>query len=98
MYAAITNLKLKPEHFDRVTTSAKNAPERFKVQKGFVRGIYYRNREKNDFGSITVWETKEDFEAYWDSIPAEENERVYSMITEPLTQTIYEVIVDFASE
>ncbi|MFC1900126.1 antibiotic biosynthesis monooxygenase family protein [Chloroflexota bacterium] len=98
MYAAITDLKLKPEHFDRVSTAAKNAPERFKEQKGFVRAIYYSNKEKNDFGSITVWETKEDFESYWDSISVEEKERVNSLLMEPLTQSINEVIVDFALE
>ena len=99
MYAAITDLKLKPEHFERVVNVSKSDDyqERFLKSKGFIKAIYYANKEHNDFGSITVWETKEDFEEYWSSLPLETQERVNTLTTEPFTQKTCEVIFELSS-
>jgi len=66
VFAAITNLKLKQEHFDRTVSVSKSESyqQRFVKSKGFVKAIYYANKDSDDFGSITVWESKEDFEEY----------------------------------
>ena len=100
MYAVITDLKLKPEHFERVigVSKSESYQERFIKSKGFVKAIYYSNKDNNDFGSITIWETKEDYEKYWNSIPVEEKERVSTLTTEHITQKTYEVIVDFSTD
>ena len=100
MFAAITNLKLKQEHFDRTVSVSKSESyqQRFVKSKGFVKAIYYANKDSDDFGSITVWESKEDFEEYWDSIPEEEKERVNTLTIEPFNQKTYEIIADFAAD
>ena len=97
MYAAVTMLKIKPENFEQINTAAKNAPKQYDGLKGFISAVYYSDKEKCEVGSTTLWETKEDFEAYWNPRFAATTDRVNPMI-ESYTQDVYEVQVQFSAK
>jgi len=91
MYAAVMMYKTEPGHYDQMHAAATRAPETLKSLKGFISAVYYSDKEKDDYGVTMVWETKEDFEAYWNSIPSEDWERAKALMREPVVQNIYYV-------
>jgi len=74
---------------------ANNAPERFKAKKGFISAVFYSDKEKNEYGSTVVWETKEDYEAHSNSILPETREKIAAIISEPSVRNIYYVNNNF---
>ena len=76
MYASVLLLKLENANYDEMNQVALRAPEDYKGQKGFVSAVYYSDKEKGEYGLTSVWETKEDLEASWDTLPSETKERV----------------------
>lgn len=91
MYAAVIMMKLEPGHYDEMHAIATNAPERMRSMKGFISAVYYSDKEKDEFGTTTVWETKEDWEAYLNAIPSEMMDRLGTISTEPYSMNTYYV-------
>ena len=97
MIAAIMNYKLELGHHDEMEAIAASAPDSLKGVKGFVNAIYYSDKEKGEYGSITVWETKEDFEAALNSMPSEVGDTLQSLSVEPPDIKTYYVNNNFSA-
>ena len=54
-----------------------------------MSAIYYTDKEKDEYGSTTIWETKEDYEAFRNSLPAETMERLRAWSREPYVLHTY---------
>lgn len=50
---------------------AERAPEFYQGKKGFKSAVYFSDKTRNEYGNISVWETKEDYEANRASFPPE---------------------------
>ena len=97
MIAAIMNYKLALGHHDEMEGISASAPTSLKGLKGFVNAVYYSNKEKGEYGSITVWETQEDFEAALNAIPSEVGETLQSLSVEPPEMKTYYVNNNFSA-
>ena len=76
MYLQLYLAKSEDVSYEDINQVAQNAPEAMKGVKGFINGIVFSNKDTNEFGSIGVFETKEDLEADWESRPQEAKDAV----------------------
>ena len=83
MYVRVAMMKLNPGHYDEMDAMAKSAPERIKDQKGFISAIYCSNTEKDEYGTILVWETKEDSDTAMSSMPSDVLDQIVAWSKEP---------------
>ena len=89
MYAAVTMVKMKPGHYDDMHAIATSAPNSLRAHKGFISAVYYSDKEKDEYGATTVWETKEDYEAFWNSVASQATEQYGPMMREPAVMNGY---------
>ena len=63
-------------------------------QRGFRGGLVLSNLEVDEGYTITLWETKEDAEAYESSgVYREQVAKLGDTLAEPLTRKVYEVCI-----
>ncbi len=91
MYAVNGIGKLAPGKREELLKLGDSARERLKGQKGFISAVRYSDEESNEYGNFTLWETKEDFDAYFNSLPSEMYERAMSLFAERPGRKIYYV-------
>lgn len=64
MYALLVILRSVPEKWQEWDKVRERGPAALKAMKGFRSGIYFSDNEEHEFGAMTIWETKEDCDAY----------------------------------
>ena len=84
MYASLTTFKTAP---GKRADTEKIADQSFAANrgmKGFKSTVY-------EYGSLNIWETKEDMEAAWSMIMPKLQEALKPLAIEPPTRRVYEV-------
>ena len=70
MYASLAIFIDVPGSYDEAAKVAASAPERYKGKKGFKSAVYFSDKERNEYGALSIWERKADLEAFAKSLPA----------------------------
>ena len=76
MYASVLLVKNESVNWDELNERAQAQSDRLKSMKGFVCAVVYSDREKGEYGMTTVWDTKEDYEAFRDAEAPETREAI----------------------
>jgi len=90
MYAVVAIYKLESGHYDEMHTIATDAPSKLKELKGFLSAVFYSDSDQNEFGATTIWENKESYQSYIDSVP-DVVEKIMAWSREPAEVKIYDV-------
>ncbi len=91
MYALLQTFKTAPDKRDDVVKVADQASAASKGMKGFKSEVYFGDTVNNEYGSLGIWETKEDMEAAISMIAPKLQEVLKSLAIEPPIRRIYEV-------
>jgi heme-degrading monooxygenase HmoA len=89
MIAAVSLYRMKPGHYDEMATIAINGPDIVNNVKGCISAIYYIDKEKEEYGSTTIWESLEDYEAFRKLLPVEKMQQLTEWSREPYVLNIY---------
>jgi heme-degrading monooxygenase HmoA len=87
--AAVSMYRMYPGHYDEMHKIAIRGTDIVKHVKGCLGAVYYTDKEKDEYGSTTLWETKEDYEAFRNAIPVESLEVLKSWSREPYVLNIF---------
>ena len=98
MYATLGIGKIVPGNHAAMLGFAEQSGERLKSQKGFKNAVFFSDEEKNEYGSLTVWETKEDYDAYIKSYSPEYIEKIMLLFTEIIVRDTYYVNKIYTSD
>ncbi len=79
MYASIVIWIAVPGNNDRMVKAAEEGPQTFKGQKGFKSAIYFSDPAKNEYGLLTMWEEKGDYDAFVAAYSPEQLKRTLSL-------------------
>ena len=63
MYASLMIFKTAPDKRIKVEKTADQAFSHARGMKGFKSEVYLLDTVNNEYGSLSIWETKEDIEA-----------------------------------
>ena len=74
MYLQLYLAKFGDTSYEDIDKTAQNIFEAMKGIKGYVNGIFFSNKDTKEFGTIGVFETKEDLEADWESRTQEQKD------------------------
>ena len=93
MFAVVYKFQLKPANEDEVHIIVSGILDQLKGAKGLVNVVIYRDKETNEWGRTTIWETKEDSVAYGDSVKSTEgHSRSMELVDGELERKEYEVV------
>ena len=98
MIALLSLWKIEAGHYDEMDGFAQSGPDMLGKSKGFVSAVYISDKEKNEYGTLTVWETEEDYKAAIQSLPKDVSNKLQSWATEPPVNTTYYVNNAFSAE
>ena len=87
MYASIAIWIAVPGNNDQLVKVADQAPQIFKGQKGFKSAVYFSDPAKNEYGMLTMWEGKGDYDAFVAAYPPEQTHSLFAGTL--LTQRTY---------
>ena len=91
MYASLTTFKTAPGKRAEAEKVADQAFAAIKGMKGFKSVVYLGDIDNNEYGSLYLWETKEDLEAAWNMIMPKLQEALKPLAIEPPVRRIFEV-------
>ena len=91
MYALLMTFKTAPDKRADVEKVADQAFAQSKGMKGFKSEVYLFDTVNNEYGSLSIWETKEDMEAAASMIAPKLHEAHKLLAIEPPIRRIYEV-------
>ncbi len=91
MYALLMTFKTAPGKLAAVEKLADQAYAQSKGMKGFRSEVYLFDTVNNEYGSLSIWETKEDMEAAVNMIAPKLREAHQPLVIEPPIRRIYEV-------
>ncbi|MBN2077286.1 MAG: antibiotic biosynthesis monooxygenase [Dehalococcoidales bacterium] len=89
MIAAVSLYRMKPGHFDEMATKAINGPELVNNVKECISAIYYVDKDKEEYGSTTIWESIQDYQAFRDALPGETMKQLTEWSRDPYILNIY---------
>jgi len=87
--AAVSMYRMHPGHYDEMHKIAIIGTDLVKNFKGCRGAIYYIDKEKDEYGSTTLWDTMEDYEAFRNALPGESLEILKSWSREPYVLNIF---------
>jgi heme-degrading monooxygenase HmoA len=76
MYASVLLVKNENVNWEELEEGVRGYSDQFKSMKGFVCAVVYSDKEKSEYGMTTVWETKEDYEAFRNAETPERREGI----------------------
>jgi heme-degrading monooxygenase HmoA len=91
MYALLITFKTAPGKLADVKKVADQAFAQSKGMKGFKSEAYLLDTVNNEYGSLSVWETKEDMETAFTTISPKLQDAYQPLVIEPPIRRIYEV-------
>lgn len=91
MYASLSTFKTAPGKRDEVLKAGDQLFAFVKGIKGFKSAVYFADYDNNEYGTLYVWETKEDLEAAFSLVMSKFQDLANSLYIEPPVRRIYEV-------
>ena len=91
MYASFSTFKTAPGKRDEALKAADQVFAFVKGVKGFKSVVYFADYDNNEYGTLYVWETKEDLEAAYSLLMSKFQELMSSLAIEPPVRRIFEV-------
>ena len=91
MYASLSTFKTAPGKRDEVLKGGDQVFAFAKGMKGFKSAVYFVDYDNNEYGTLYVWETKEDLEAAFSLVMSKFQDLTNSLYIEPPVRRIYEV-------
>ena len=91
MYARLNLLHFKPGTLDKGHESARVASAAYKALKGFKSMVFIGDDEANEFGSFSLWETKEDAEAASEGLRPRMTEEIGDLLEGPPNTRVFQV-------
>ncbi len=91
MYASLTMFKTAPGKRAECEGVTDKLFPIMKSMKGFKSAVYFGVPDKNEYGALYTWETKEDLDAAYSSIQPKLQEMLGPLAIEPPVRKIYEV-------
>lgn len=91
MYARYFTLKTTAENRKDIEEIADEIYGYIKSLKGFVSATYTISEDETEYGSFTVWQSKEDAEEAGDSIREKVMPKLDEMVTAPPAVSIMQV-------
>ncbi len=64
MYASLVIYIAAPGSNEQMEKFAEQGPATLKGKKGFKSATYFSDKARNEYGMMTIWETKEDHDAF----------------------------------
>lgn len=92
MYTMVQIIKPAPGIEEKLQKFISTAPERYAKQKGFRSVVFFKSEKRNEYGSISVWETKEDYDAHYNAYSSEDIRFLQNSIGKINVQGGYRVI------
>jgi heme-degrading monooxygenase HmoA len=69
VYASLGIFIAVPGSDEQMKKIAEQGPAALKGKKGFKSAVYFSDKAKNEYGVLTVWQTKADYDAFMKSVP-----------------------------
>lgn len=91
MYAQLVMVTLGPEMRSTGEKLAEQFGQALRAQKGFKGVTFFGDVEKGEYGSFTLWETKEDVEAAAKVMAPKLEQAVSGIAKAPPTRQFFEV-------
>ena len=91
MYARDFSFKAKPHMRSEVEALADGVFSFMKSLQGFVTVHFLMSEDENEYGSFSLWETREDAEAAGEAMRSKTREALQKITDAPVTQNICEV-------
>jgi heme-degrading monooxygenase HmoA len=91
MYASLMIFKTAPDKRTEVEKMADQAFSQARGMKGFKSEVYLLDTVNNEYGSLSMWETKEDIEAAFSLIAPKMSKEREQLAMEPQIRRIWEV-------
>ncbi len=91
MFARVGLLNVGPGMWDEMKKVADEANPIYRAQDGFKSVTFFGDEPGGEYGSFSVWETKEAAEAAHEAIGGYLKERMSGMLKEPPSLRIVEV-------
>ena len=91
MYASLTTIKTSPGKRADIEKVADQLFSMVKGMKGFKSVVYFGDDDNNEYGSLYVWEIKEDLEAAYSVTGPKSGELLGPLAVEPPVRRVYEV-------
>ncbi len=91
MYASLMKFKTAPGKRAEAEKVADQMFATIKGMKGFKSVVYFGDYANNEYGSLHVWETKEELEAAYNSVLPKLQELIAPLAIEPPVRSIFEV-------
>ena len=89
MIAAVSMYRMHPGHYDQMHDIAVIGTDLVKNFKGCLGAVYYIDKEKDEYGSTTLWETREDYEAFRNELSGESLDILKAWSREPYVLNIF---------
>ncbi len=64
MYASLAIFIAVPGSNEQMEKIAERGPASLKGMRGFKSATYFSDKSRNEYGLMTVWETKDDYDAF----------------------------------
>ncbi len=64
MYASLAIFIAVPGNNEQMEKIAERGPASLKGMRGFKSATYFSDKSRNEYGLMTIWETKDDFDAF----------------------------------
>jgi len=91
MFARHYQFTINPTRMNEVEQLADSANEILKAQKGFRSVTFYADRETGACGSFSLWETREDLDAYANAEFPQLKKPAAGLFTGPSQSAVFEV-------
>ncbi len=91
MYARLVTLSLETGNQSMAEALADKAGAVMRTLPGYEHSTFFRDEATGDYGSFSVWRTKEDAEAVSRVTELDIREMVSDILTEPPSVKIFEV-------
>ena len=92
MYARLLLFNLGPGMQSTVEKAVEGSASVYKPLKGFKSATFLSDDAVGEYGAFSLWESKEDADAAAVTLKARVQEAVGSIIKEPLTFRLFEVL------
>ncbi|MBV1932377.1 MAG: hypothetical protein KUG71_11755 [Porticoccaceae bacterium] len=92
MYARHITFKSTSERRNAIESLAREIYDRFKSLQGFVRVIYLVSEDETSYGSLSIWDSKDDAEGAGVLIRDEFGVRLGELVVAPPETVFMEVI------
>ncbi len=91
MYAQLSMITLGPGMLSTAEKLADQFAPVLKAQKGFKKVTFFGDDAKGDYGSFSLWESKEDAEAEAEAVRPQLEQAVSGIAKAPPTRRFFEV-------